>query len=106
MKWLPVSTAVSPRYTRAMQQALFVQANFFVLTTCVSDGGHSHWCTLTAALAHWLAIVMILIRRSQRPTEGDLWFFRWGYFPILVAAVFLAPYVHEMVGRDSLLERW
>src|ERR1022692_2378880 len=106
MKWLPASVTVSPKHIRAMQQALFVQAIFVALTACVLDSGHTHWCTLTAVLAHWLGMVMILIRRPASPTNGDLWFSQWGYFPILAATVFFAPFFHMVLGRDSLLEHW
>ena len=53
---------------------------------------------LFAALAFWVGVISIWLRRRRFPTKMDLLFIEAGFLPILVIAFFLAYFIWKARG--------
>jgi hypothetical protein len=103
---MKASTPISPKLALALQDALFWQALFFVLSALMLDFFYVNHLVLAAAAAHWVAMVIILCRRGDSPTRGDLFFCRAGFFFVFVVTMEAAPYLMEARGNQTLSEQW
>jgi hypothetical protein len=103
---MKASTPISPKLTLALQDALFWQALLFVLSALMLDFFYVNHLVLAAAAAHWLVMVVVLIRRGDSPTRGDLLFCRVGFFFVFAITVVSAPYLMEARGNQTLSEKW
>lgn len=92
--FLPLALAYGP----AVKSAVVQQVIFVVLGLLTLDGGYLGQACLVTAIAHWGAILLIVLRRSFLPTKIDLIVIRYAYLLILLFVVWLAPFVQEWVG--------
>jgi hypothetical protein len=97
----------SPEVPPAVLTGIGVQAFLFLLTALVLDHGRTNQFCCIGLIAHWLGVLMILGRRPRSPTQGDLWFIRWGAVLLLLAMPWVADLVYALIGKSSLsgLER-
>jgi hypothetical protein len=69
----------------AVQQVLFL----FVFAVVDYEYGDLWLICFRTVPAFWSGVILIWLRRRQRPKAADLLFIRWGYFPLCVVAVFI-----------------
>ena len=72
-----------------LKLVLIQQLPLLLLTAQMLDGGRLFQRCLFAALAHWVAIVLIMDRRSSNPSSIDVFMVRWGFFPLAILFFFL-----------------
>lgn len=77
---------VSPRYKSDVVFALGGQLVVGLLALLLLDGGRMARGVGVAALGFWLATALIMTRRPHTPTETDLAWIRWGFWPVLLIA--------------------
>ena len=65
-----------------LKLVLIQQLPLLLLTAQMLDGGRLFQRCLFAALAHWVAIALIMDRRSSNPSSIDVFMVRWGFFPL------------------------
>jgi hypothetical protein len=85
-------------YRPAIRFALLQQIPILILTALMLDGGRALRYWGIVMLAHWLAVLLIVVRRPARPTPGDLAVIRYGCWLILIAVVLIAPLVSRILG--------
>ena len=68
---------------------LIQQVPVLLLTALMLDGGRLFQRCTFAALTHWVAIALIVGRRSSNPSSIDDFIVRWGYFPLAILFFFL-----------------
>jgi hypothetical protein len=85
-------------YRLAIRVALLQQIPILVLTSLMLDGGRALRIWGIVLLAHWLAVLLIVMRRAERPAPSDLAMIRYGFWLILIAVVLFAPLVSRIVG--------
>ena len=54
---------------------------------------------MLALIASWLSFGIVLARRPAAPTKGDLVFVEYGFLPIFVAILMVAPLIWHAMGR-------
>jgi hypothetical protein len=84
------SPILSLEYRKATRHALLVQTPIAVLALLLLDGGYTAKVCGLAMLGFWLVAALIAVRRPWNPTAFDLWYWRWGFIPCFVFALFLA----------------
>lgn len=81
---------VSPRYKSDVVFALGVQLVVGLFAMLLLDGGRMARVVGVAVLAFWLATALVMTRRPHSPTSFDLAWIRWGFWPVLFAAGWVA----------------
>jgi hypothetical protein len=99
------SPRISPRYVAAIKVGLLVQCGL-VLAMATFESLRATLVVLAAVAAHWTAIVLIVIKRPERPNRWDLLVCRFGAAPLVAIAFGLAPLVWYVEGDFCLFERW
>jgi hypothetical protein len=92
-------SAVSPLYKSAIKLAVLQQVILLILSSLLLDSGSMFRVCSVAAIAHWMAIVMIIARRPVSPTGFDLGIIRWGFVPLGIVVGRLAPFVQAVVDH-------
>jgi len=80
-------SVVSPAYDAVIKQALAMQLIVGVPAALLLDGGVFARVIAASAVAFWLSVAVVLVRRPLEPTRNDLIFIRWGFWPILAIAL-------------------
>jgi hypothetical protein len=80
-------------YRRPLKAALLQQAICFIVGILTLDGGTTANATTVALLAYWMSAGLIIARRLDKPTLGDLHFIRWAFLAIWLSAVIVGPMV-------------
>jgi hypothetical protein len=107
---MKLSTPVAAEYIPAFKRALFWQALCFGLSALMLDFFYHNHLVVVAVISHWIAIVIILVRRPDAPTSVDLFYCR--AFPLMLAiTIVLAPivmggYMGGPPDYRTLLHRW
>jgi hypothetical protein len=92
-------SAVSPLYKSAIKLAVLQQVILLILSSLLLDFGQTFRVCAVAAIAHWIAIGMIVARRPLSPTGLDLGIIRWGFVPLGIVVGRLAPFVQAVVDH-------
>ena len=71
------------------------QLFFLVFSALLLDTGIVHRRVLVALIGAWCFVLILLIRRRNSPTKGDLLFLKYGIWPLVLIACVLA----ELIGR-------
>lgn len=69
------------------QAILAQQLPVLLLAALLLDGGQGFRVCLTACVAHWLIIALVLTRPRQLLGRLDHGLMRWGFFPCLAIAI-------------------
>ena len=95
-------------FAAALKFGVKVQLSLLGLTILVLDGGVLTNQYATAMIGYWIAVAVLMVRRRDAPTRGDVVFLRYGNFALLVAAPLIAKVVYRVIGESPLrgLERW
>jgi hypothetical protein len=80
-------TVISPAYDREIRKTLVTQVVVGCLAFLMLDGGIAARVVLVAFLGFWLCAAVVIARRPLAPTAFDLAFIRWGFWPVLTAAM-------------------
>jgi hypothetical protein len=98
MKPEPVETTVLQAnslsfraYIPALKIAVIVQGIVLVLAALILDMEQARHISMVAALADWLMIGLIMLRRPYSPTRLDLLAIKWGYLPLLIIVGSVGP---------------
>lgn len=90
-------------YGPAIKSAVIQQVIFLVLGALMLDGGYVGRACCVTAIAHWVAILLIVFRRPLSPTKVDLIVIRYAFLLILLFVGWLAPFVQKWMGTGVLL---
>ena len=95
------------KFLSALKFGVVTQMVLFVLTALVMDCGVLNREFTAGMIGYWLAVGIIMVRRREAPTTGDILFLRYGNFGLLVAGPFIATFVYWVIGKSvqSGLER-
>jgi len=83
------TVVLSPDYDRAARVALALQIPIALVALLLLDHGHMAKLCGLSMIAFWTAAGLIAARRPLTPNLRDLWFWRWGYVPLLALIVLL-----------------
>ena len=85
--------SLSDRYRSAIVFALAQQVPVSILCVLMLDLGQlARICGVTM-IGFWAVVGWLMCRRPQAPTTGDIAFVRFGFVPLLVAAIELAELI-------------
>jgi hypothetical protein len=87
---------LSPKYKDAAKTALWVQVPLGILSLLMLDGGQTAKVFAIALGAFWLCAILFAFRRPFSPKPADLYFWRWGFVPCFVLALFIAMYLGRL----------
>jgi hypothetical protein len=73
--------------------ALLQQGICLILSALALDMGEAWHATTIALLAYWMSVGLIVARRWDSPTRGDLVFIRWAFLAIWFFALIVGPMV-------------
>ncbi len=94
-----MKTPISKDYGKALRVSLVFQVFFMLLAVLCLDYGQllQIWCF--SMTGFWGAFLLIVNRRPQSPTRGDLFFIRWG-FPMIFpfGAMLVAGFIWKLRG--------
>jgi hypothetical protein len=80
-------------YWPPTKTALVQQGICFILALLTLDMGETSHATMIALLAYWMSVGLIIARRLDAPTPGDLRFIRWSFLFIWFAVLIVGPIV-------------
>jgi len=78
--------------------AFIIQIVLCAIYWTALDMGQRRHASASASAIFWLGVVLILVRRSENPTRGDLAFIRWALLPIGVLGCEFILLVRHMRG--------
>ena len=97
MQWLRamrrVRVDVAPAYEREVVLSIVQQIVLAVLAALTLDMGETARGVLASIIGYWIGAVIVMVRRPQSPSKGDLLFVRWGV-SILAFAFVSAIYAY------------
>jgi len=93
---------ISAEYVPSLTVALWIDGVLLVLTALLLDGGRTFGFFSVAALAHWGAIAVILLRRPASPSRFDLIVVRYGALFFWCIIMWFAPVVWSIIGESHL----
>lgn len=84
---MQLTTPVAKGYGRNLIVAVAVQVFLLLLGSLALDGGQlAQWVNYSIVI-YWVMALLVIARRSSRPTKGDLIAIRYGFVFILVGVV-------------------
>jgi hypothetical protein len=89
---------LSMDYRKAAKDALTIQIPICVLFALFLDGGHLARIAASAMIAFWSGAFLVALRRPHHPTRLDLEYWRFGFVPCLVLAMFLSVLIPQWLG--------
>jgi hypothetical protein len=89
---------IAASYWRPLLNGLILQLVVLVSSGLLLDGGVTFQINMMAWAGFWGGVFVVLCRRPGSPTRFDLWFLRWGYLPLTLAAQYLARWVWQWRG--------
>lgn len=92
------SLPISPKYDKAIFEAVGIQLILGVLSLLILDGGTAARICFIALVAFWGGAVVLVWRRPQSPTRLDIELIRFGYLPVVVLAFFLVEFIWHLRG--------
>jgi hypothetical protein len=93
------STALAPALVSAVKASLLQQGVVLILAALVLDGGRTFHAALVAAMAYWLGLVVVAVRRPSSPTAVDVLLVKYGFLFILLIVLTVGPMVWGALGR-------
>jgi hypothetical protein len=94
MKRLPIS----PKYDRAIYEAVALQILFGLLGVMILDGGRIAQICGMALIAFWGGAAVLIWRHPQSPSRTDIECIRFGYLPLIFISAFLSGAVWHLRG--------
>lgn len=86
--------ALSSRYRDSIYFTLLTQqVPAAVLCLLMLDLGQSGRICGIAMIGFWSGSALMMARRPHDPAPGDLYFLRWGFLPVMLAAGLLASLI-------------
>lgn len=89
---------ISPRYRRAIFEAVGLQILLGGLSLFMLDGGDCARICGAALIAFWGGAIVLICRRRHKPTKTDLELVRFGYVPVLAIAFVVIHLVWALRG--------
>jgi hypothetical protein len=85
----------------AIKFGVVVQLALFLITALNLDGGVLFRQCMTALMAYWLGLVIVLHRRRSTPTKTDMIYLRIGPMALTFLAPFVAMLVYRIIGQST-----
>lgn len=95
----PSQLKISSSIGQSIKAAIWQQVILLVLTVLILDGGQIFQMTVIAAIAHWITIAAISVRRRSKPTQVDLAVIKFGFIPMILIVGRMAPWIHQALNR-------
>ncbi len=89
---------VAPAYRDAIKAAILLQLLLTLFMLLLLDGGYTAGIGACVMGGFWIGVAAIIFRRPRNPTPLDLFYVRWGYVPLLVLTVIIAPVIPRLHG--------
>lgn len=89
---------LASNYGPAIKFAVILQVTFLILGALTLDGGYLGRACCVTAIAHWTAILLIVVRRPTLPKTLDLLVVHYGFLFIGPFVFWLAPFVQKWAG--------
>lgn len=86
-------------YVRPLIWAFGFQFLLIAFYWTALDFGQHRRASAYASMVFWLGVLLILIRRREKPTSADLAFIRWALLPVGVLATESILFVWRMRGQ-------
>ncbi len=86
------------KHESAFKFSAGIQAGFLLVASIVLDDGSMMAMMSVAAVAYWLAVAIIRIRRHGRATSTDRLYFRWGFLVMVVLTALVSIAVMAFRG--------
>jgi hypothetical protein len=93
------SASVAGGYWSAIKVAVLEQGIVAILAVLMLDGGLCAHMALVSVADYWPAVCLIIVRRPDSPTTGDLAFMKYGFFVILVIVFTAGPMYWATLDR-------
>jgi hypothetical protein len=90
----------SREYNSAFLVAGLIQFFFLVFAALMLDGGHLLRTVCIAALGHWAAALIVLLRRRTNPTPFDIMLVKYGFLAMLVIVYAIGPALVRLLGLE------
>ena len=94
-------TAGQTASRRSLLHTAIIQAAIFLVTSIILDGMKLFRICFTAAVAYWVAVAIIFLRRNRKLRRGDGQFIRFGYFITLVLSLFLGAIIPAVCDKPD-----
>ncbi len=82
------------RHAESIKISVCIQAILLLLTAIMLDGGDLFKFMLLPAIAYWMALGLIMLRRDMNVTWSDRMVLRWGSFTMLVLVALIMWRAH------------
>lgn len=87
------STENAEAHSQAIVFAAVQQAIVLLLAALILDGGYILRICTIAAIASWVATLVIIVRRSKHPSAVDLAIVRYGFWMTMLVVLVVATLV-------------
>jgi hypothetical protein len=94
-----LSAALAPALISAARASLLQQGAVLVLAALVLDGGRTFHAALIAAMAYWLGLAVVVVRRPSSPTAVDVFLVKYGFLFVLLIVLTVGPMIWGALGR-------
>jgi len=87
VKATKLNSPVSKKYVEQITAAVALQVAIYFLSALCMDCGYMKTTCSVATLGYWSGVALMIFRRPNAPTRGDLVMIRIGYLPAIVLAL-------------------
>jgi hypothetical protein len=93
--------SLSREYWPALGVSLILQVLSCVVAAMVNDGGALLEIWWRAVATYWGGFIVVLVRRPDIPTRGDLFAIEWGVLCLFVITPVVSGVVWQLMGLIS-----
>jgi len=93
-----ITLPIAPAYRAAIKVAILLQVLLTLFIGLLLDGGYTAGIGACVMGGFWIGVAAVVFRRPRNPTPLDLLYVRWGYVPLLVLSVIIAPVIPRLCG--------
>ncbi len=86
------------KFAEPLSFTIIAQLILYFFFGMALDGGILFQNLYFTSLAFWGSVVVLLLRKRWNPSPADLFYVKWGFFPILIIAPFIALFVWHLRG--------
>jgi len=88
---------INPAYRKPLRRSAWTQIFLLLLTCFIPDMGESGYGLLYAGIAFWTVAAVIVFRRNENPTKGDIFYLNSGLLIFTLLSWVLVPLIWEFI---------